>query len=87
MKHGYDAASLTSLAKKTCFVIPGHDSALILAASARSRMLPDALFGLAGPLGRLSGCSWSTPGTPQDTPEALLERSSAPRAVLRELRG
>ena len=67
------------------FFTAGSDLASILVASARSRVLLGALSGPMGCLCRRSGCSW-TPGTPQDTPEALLERSWAPRGVLRGLR-
>ena len=69
------------------FFTTGCDLASILVASARSRVLLGALSGPPGRLCRHSGCSWSTPGTPQDAPEALLERSWVPRGVLRGLRG
>ena len=75
--------ALMSLSRKNSFFIPGCDLALILATSARSRMVPDALSGLPGRLCRLSGCSRSTPGTPQDTPKTVLELSWVPRGVPR----
>ena len=64
-------------------VTPKRGLASILVASARSRVLPDALSGLAGRLCRLSGCARSSPEAPSDAPETLPARSWVPRDVPR----